>query len=614
MAGDKEFKIHLKTTGDPSGAKEVTESLEDANREAKDLGKAHSLPFKPSEVKPVEKSIADLTAEVQRLERELEQVPLGGEKFIELGRQAQVARKDLAAAHDQARRLGVLVGRSGNSGLAMLEFSRAFEDAQYGIRGVLNNIPTLLAMLGLGPGLAGVASVAAVAAVELWDAFADSKDAEEGIDVIAEAMEKLAGKLKALRDRRKEIADIPVSDLSAGITEETAALKLQTEGIKYNIEALKERIAQAERLDAILTRSALAEIDAAAAGGSLSADEAAERRADIEREAMQRELARRDDVAKLDEVLASETREAARRELVLAQFRKQSAEEQLRQAKEADQRLREALALRNRIDEARAQVEAADEAVAALGVPEDERNAEGRRRRAEDAESILSGPLQGLFRQSVERLDALFAAQERLAKLESGDTPGDQSVLQLQGEAALDQVGKFTASLAEADAAVNKATAAFQLAEQQSQAALDQQSGQRQARGNEDLANWMTDLQGQRADAAQRSREQIEAVLTAVLGAIGEAAAQPAVQAQAEQVRKLLADGLQASEEGQVSDLLRRLVDRMSTADTRRAVFLQQILEGLSTAASNEQRLENELRDVRSRLQNIEANLGNPNY
>ena len=201
-----------------------------------------------------------------------------------------------------------------------------------------------------------------------------------------------------------------------------------------------------------------------------------------------------------------------------------------------------------------------------------------------------------------------------MAKLESGDTPGDQSVLQLQGEAALDQVEKFTASLAEADAAVNKATAAFQLAEQQSQAALDQQSGQRQARGNEDLANWMTDLQGQRADAAQRSREQIEAVLTAVLGAIGEAAAQPAVQAQAEQVRKLLADGLQASEEGQVSDLLRRLVDRMSTADTRRAVFLQQILEGLSTAANNEQRLENELRDVRSRLQNIEANLGNPNY
>src|SRR6476646_3674093 len=33
---------------------------------------------------------------------------------------------------------------------ALLEFSRAAEDAQYGIRGVLNNIPGLIQMLGLG--------------------------------------------------------------------------------------------------------------------------------------------------------------------------------------------------------------------------------------------------------------------------------------------------------------------------------------------------------------------------------------------------------------------------------------------------------------------------------
>ena len=659
MAGEKEYKIRIATEGDPSGAKEVekaiddttdsakrleeatesidsftsggtttlsadlrkaekaaedfTEAVEDAAAATKDFSKAPPLPFKPSEVQPAAKSIAELTSEVQRLERELEQVPVGGEAFVALGKKVGAARRDLADAHQETRKLAGVMGRGGNGGMAVLEFSRAFEDAQYGIRGVLNNIPGLIAMLGGGAGLAGVISLAAVAGTQLWEAFANSKDAEEGVDAIAEAADKLEKRLKALRDRRQEIAKIPTIDSTAGITEATTALRLQTEGFQQNIQAVKDRIAAEEKLDAILNQGALGEVDRAEASGKISGDDAAKRRADIERSAKQRQVARAAELSKLDEAVAAETREAARRELILAQFKKGAAEEQLRLAQEESDKLSDALKSRADLNALRQAVERADAEVAALGVPESQRNAAGRQRRAEDADSRLAGPLREMFRQSVERLDALFAAQADLARVESGGVPKGLEGLAKDGEAAAEQVAKFRQSLEAADKAVNDAAASFKLAEQSSQAAQYRQENQSQASSDQDAASQMVDLQSQRAEAGQRSREQIEGVLAAVLGAIGEAANQPAVQTQAEQVRKVIADGLQASEEGQVSDMLRRLVDRISTGDARRAGLLQQVLQVLDLSANNDRNLENQLRDIMGRVQALEANQGNPN-
>ena len=62
---------------------------------------------------------------------------------------------------------GTVEGGATNSGVAMLMFSQALEDAQYGLRGVMNNIPPLIMAMGGGPGLAGVVSVAAVAVSSL---------------------------------------------------------------------------------------------------------------------------------------------------------------------------------------------------------------------------------------------------------------------------------------------------------------------------------------------------------------------------------------------------------------------------------------------------------------
>jgi hypothetical protein len=107
-------------------------------------------------------------------------------------------------------------GFAGNKGLAALEVSRAFEDAQYGIAGVLNNLPNLVMMLGGGAGLAGALSIAAVGATQLYkqlsslggaldeDAFKAKMASITGI--MDAALESMSAKTQAQFERDLEAA------------------------------------------------------------------------------------------------------------------------------------------------------------------------------------------------------------------------------------------------------------------------------------------------------------------------------------------------------------------------------------------------------------------------
>ena len=71
---------------------------------------------------------------------------------------------------------------STNAGMGMLMLSQGVDDAQYGLRGVINNIAPLVMSLGGSTGLAGKLTIAAVAinaAVKAWDHLNDTtKQAE----------------------------------------------------------------------------------------------------------------------------------------------------------------------------------------------------------------------------------------------------------------------------------------------------------------------------------------------------------------------------------------------------------------------------------------------------
>lgn len=86
-------------------------------------------------------------------------------------------------------------GGTRDFGRSLLEGSRALEDLQYGIGGVLNNLPGLVSAMGGSAGLAGAISVAAVAGVQLYKHWDDLMGLFGG------------GKTKTQADEMKELGD-----------------------------------------------------------------------------------------------------------------------------------------------------------------------------------------------------------------------------------------------------------------------------------------------------------------------------------------------------------------------------------------------------------------------
>ncbi len=96
----------------------------------------------------------------------------GGGGLAPLTPQSLQALERAAFQQKDLARQTFLAGQSGKNGaLGFLAFSQAVEDAQYGVKGVLNNIPQMIMGFGGGAGVAGALSLAAVAAVVLYDNF-----------------------------------------------------------------------------------------------------------------------------------------------------------------------------------------------------------------------------------------------------------------------------------------------------------------------------------------------------------------------------------------------------------------------------------------------------------
>jgi hypothetical protein len=103
------------------------------------------------------------------------------------------------ATADAAKLSGELSKGTANIGQAALEASRGLEDLQYGIGGVLNNIPPLVMRLGGPAGLAAAISLVAVGAKVLYDHWGDLAglfEARNPFPTVAGSVEALDAALK----------------------------------------------------------------------------------------------------------------------------------------------------------------------------------------------------------------------------------------------------------------------------------------------------------------------------------------------------------------------------------------------------------------------------------
>lgn len=93
-----------------------------------------------------------------------------------------------------------------NVGMAALEASRAFEDLQYGIFGVINNIPGMVMALGGSAGLTAAISAAAVGVYQLIKAFSDVEPAvDNAVNESKKKLQSLDDKIDSIRLNIREM-------------------------------------------------------------------------------------------------------------------------------------------------------------------------------------------------------------------------------------------------------------------------------------------------------------------------------------------------------------------------------------------------------------------------
>lgn len=162
---------------------------------------------------------------------------------------------------------------SRNAGLGVLALSEAFEDAQYGLRGILNNIPQAVLGFGGTAGLAGALSFAAVG-LSIVSSHLDLTG-----DAIAKNEQRLADLTLAWKKETEAAADAASQAAGERVAREQAATEAQAviEAHERSADAIdKEAAARHADADATLrqvaARKAMRESNVAIFGFGLNSD------------------------------------------------------------------------------------------------------------------------------------------------------------------------------------------------------------------------------------------------------------------------------------------------------------------------------------------------------
>jgi len=260
MAG-KNVDINFRTRADTKGARQAEKGIKEVERTAIDTDRA---------LDNVEDSAADLRRELDKIDG------LDPKIRTDVDKLAGSLEKTAGSGRQMATAQGKNAKSTKNAGLAALEFSRAVEDAQYGMRGVLNNIPQLVQFMGGGAGLAGAISLAAVGLTQLVEAMSRSGKEISNLNAIVEAA----------RDQINEFYEIAAKDGTSAMRAQIAAvvdsLDQQSSALARNTSLIQKKRQAELELAKITQDLELQEIARAEGAIEISPQEADERRKQLE--------------------------------------------------------------------------------------------------------------------------------------------------------------------------------------------------------------------------------------------------------------------------------------------------------------------------------------------
>ena len=426
-----------------------------------------------------------------------------------------LVQAELNSAHTAAQRtangMRGLDTATKSSGRNMLVMAQVADDAQYGMRGLANQIPQLAMALGGGAGLAGVVSIAALAIWKLTPALVALYSSADPANVIAGAKEYgrvLSQNLDVLRATAAEM--LRARDIAASTQASAAAVQTQT-AADPTVNRIEAEIAAKARLrtaeDALIAARNRAQLSSAEAGGGDTAE--------IQRQ----QLARAQDLARAraaedaasQSALSKAAAEAANRLQTSAEnFAGQFKANIAAAAEEADRLKRNLAFAEAAAGQAQTEFDGAKDKSA---TGNESRNLKITKQRLEAEKQLLADALaqEAALRAQAAAAEAAFATEQK-ALADKSTAAAAEVMRQKESQAMRDQAAaaakedlenqlKITAA-AQAKADADKASAAAKKAAKDAEAAAAKEAAQGASK-----ADFATELQALRLAAAGRQKE-----------------------------------------------------------------------------------------------------------
>lgn len=216
-------------------------------------------------VDALERSMRNLSRETDRLNSLGTPEAARVSEFAFYDLDAQIAKTTNTAAKlpDELDR----VGRGGrDNATALLMFSQAAEDAQYGIRGVLNNVPGLVMALGGGMGLAGAVSIAAVGISQLISLMGRTREEAQASAIdIETAANAYADAVVGAIDRAEKARQGRTDRTAIFDTVDTAGQQAEDNAYQARQDSIQALLAATNTLNELMGRQVVAQEAIAAA-------------------------------------------------------------------------------------------------------------------------------------------------------------------------------------------------------------------------------------------------------------------------------------------------------------------------------------------------------------
>lgn len=248
-------------------AKEAADAIEQARRREKAaleelvaeleqyqavLQKATQLENHPDRLKALKN--------IQELERRIDALTKAQERQAQAAEKVALTEKKVAQSSNQLDRNSQQATRSvKNMGQGMLQVAYFMDDVQYGIKGILNNIPGLVMGFGGGAGLAGAVSIAVLAGAKLYEWMGKTEDKsadlakkmkEQSKEIAESYRESLRASYQALQEfnqqERTKTVNEEYQNYVKGITRE---FEYQTEELEKQIRLRREEAARKKGID-----------------------------------------------------------------------------------------------------------------------------------------------------------------------------------------------------------------------------------------------------------------------------------------------------------------------------------------------------------------------------